>query len=85
VGLACILYGTNDSSAVEAGDAMSITTAQLVAELEEMDVDYLVDVLGISSDEILDAFPLKVQAYIKAWEGDAIEDDVGDGSGFVYP
>ena len=52
--------------------------AQIIAELEEMDADYLVDVLDISSSELLDMFPIKVLAYANAFDREFITDEVED-------
>ncbi len=52
---------------------MSKTPREMVEDLKELDSDYVVDVLGITAKELVEAFPYKVRAFIAAELG---EDDV---------
>ena len=51
---------------------------QLIEDLKELDVDYVVDVLDISAEELVEAFPHKVRAYLIAELGEDFEDEEDD-------
>lgn len=59
------------------------TNEQLLRELAESDADELVSLLGLTSDEIIKAFPDHVDAYLvavqevgfEAWPDDADDED----------
>lgn len=54
---------------------MSKTPREMIEDLKELDPDYVVDVLDISSEELVEAFPYKVRAFIIAELGEEPEDD----------
>lgn len=54
---------------------MSKTPQEMVEDLKELDPDYVVDVLDITSEELVNAFPFKVRAFIIAELGEELEDD----------
>ena len=53
---------------------MSKTPREMIEDLKELDPDYVVDVLDITSEELVEAFPLKVRAFIIAELGDEYDD-----------
>ncbi len=57
---------------------MSRDREQLREYLLEMDPEYLCDVLGISSEELVRAFPKKVRDYIDEWADDGQVTDYDD-------
>ncbi len=54
---------------------MSKTPREMIEDLKELDPDYVVDVLDISSEELVEAFPYKVKAFILAELGEELEDE----------
>ncbi len=57
---------------------MSKTPREMIEDLKELDPDYVVDVLDISSEELVEAFPLKVRAFIANELGDDDEPEDED-------
>lgn len=56
---------------------------QLMRELEEYDADELVDILGLTTEDLLKAFPDHVAAYAVALQEVDLEEDDEDNIG-VY-
>ncbi len=52
---------------------MSKTPREMIVDLKVLDPDYVVDVLDITAEELVNAFPYKVRAFIAAELGE--EDD----------
>lgn len=60
---------------------MSKDPYEMIEDLKELDVDYVVDVLGITAEELVEAFPDKVLAFIKAELGEDHDEDDDEDSG----
>ncbi len=54
---------------------MSKTPQEMIEDLKELDPDYVVDVLDISSEELVNAFPYKLLVFLKAELGDDFNED----------
>ncbi len=57
---------------------MSRTPREMIEDLKELDPDYVVDVLDISSEELVEAFPYKLIAFLKAELGDDYDEDLSE-------
>lgn len=54
---------------------MSKTPREMIEDLKELDPDYVVDVLDISSEELVEAFPYKLIAFLKSELGEDYDDE----------
>ncbi len=53
-----------------------MTYEEIISLMKEQDPDYVVDVLGITSAELLDAFPLRARGFIlEEYEVEGINDE----------
>jgi hypothetical protein len=54
---------------------VSKTPREMIEDLKELDPDYVVDVLEITAEELVEAFPYKVRAFIAAELGEDNDED----------